>query len=231
MAGTFPGKVPATFYGFFPTGRDVDQSTDCVTGTEPSAATDLDLVRLAQAGDVDAFGELVERNRRAVFRAALACVRSPAEADDVAQEAFVTAYRKLGTFRGEAQFRTWLLSITWRKAIDRRKSISRWLKLAVSPTRTETGEESFDQMERVAASNRSQEDSFVDDELQQNVTRLIRTLPRKLRDALLLAGTGEHTYEEISQILGAPLGTVKWRVSEARRVLKRKLAALGYAYE
>ena len=209
----------------------MDQSTDCVTGTEPSAATDLDLVRLAQAGDVDAFGELVERNRRAVFRAALACVRSPAEADDVAQEAFVTAYRKLGTFRGDAQFRTWLLSITWRKAIDRRKSISRWLRLAVAPARTNTGEDSFDQMERVATSNRSQEDTYVDEELQQNVTRLIGTLPRKLRDALLLAGAGEHTYEEISHILGAPPGTVKWRVSEARRVLKKKLAALGYAYE
>jgi RNA polymerase sigma-70 factor (ECF subfamily) len=209
----------------------VDQSTDCVTGTEPSAATDLDLVRLAQAGDVEAFGELVERNRRAVFRAALACVRSPAEADDVAQEAFVTAYRKLGTFRGDAQFRTWLLSITWRKAIDRRKSISRWLRLAVTPSRTDAGEDPFDQMERVATSNRSQEDSVVDEELHQNVTRLIGTLPGKLRDALLLAGTGEHTYEEISQILGAPLGTVKWRVSEARRVLKKKLAALGYAYE
>jgi RNA polymerase sigma-70 factor, ECF subfamily len=209
----------------------VDQSTNCVTGTEPSAATDLDLVRLAQAGDVEAFGELVERNRRAVFRAALACVRSPAEADDVAQEAFVTAYRKLGTFRGDSQFRTWLLSITWRKAIDRRKSISRWLRLAVTPSRADTGEDPFDQMERVATSNRSQEDSVVDEELHQNVTRLIGTLPRKLRDALLLAGTGEHTYEEISQILGAPLGTVKWRVSEARRVLKKKLAAMGYAYE
>lgn len=207
------------------------QSTDCVTGSEPSAATDLDLVRLAQAGDIDAFGELVERNRRAVFRAALACVRSPAEADDVAQEAFVTAYRKLGTFRGDSQFRTWLLSITWRKAIDRRKSISRWLRTAVSPSRSDTGEDPFDQMERVATSSRSQEDTFVDEELQRNVMRLIRTLPGKLRDALLLAGTGEHTYEEISQILGAPLGTVKWRVSEARRVLKKKLAALGYAYE
>ncbi|HEU4939942.1 MAG TPA: RNA polymerase sigma factor [Vicinamibacterales bacterium] len=202
-----------------------------MTGTEPSAATDLDLVRLAQAGDVEAFGELVERNRRAVFRAALACVRSPAEADDVAQEAFVAAYRKLGTFRGDAQFRTWLLSITWRKAIDRRKSISRWLRLAVTPSRLETGEDSFDHMERVATSNRSQEETFVDEELQHNVTRLIGTLPRKLRDALLLAGTGEHTYEEISHILGAPLGTIKWRVSEARRVLKKKLAALGYAYE
>ncbi len=202
-----------------------------MTGTEPSAATDLDLVRLAQAGDVEAFGELVERNRRAVFRAALACVGSPAEADDVTQEAFVTAYRKLGTFRGEAQFRTWLLSITWRKAIDRRKSISRWLRLSVSPSREEPADDPFDQMERVASRERSQEDTVVDEELQRNVTRLIGTLPRKLRDALLLAGTGEHTYEQISQMLGAPLGTVKWRVSEARRVLKRKLAALGYAYE
>lgn len=207
------------------------QSRDCVTGTEPSAATDLDLVRLAQAGDVEAFGELVERNRRAVFRAALACVGSPAEADDVAQEAFVTAYRKLDTFRGEAQFRTWLLSITWRKAIDRRKSISRWLRLAVSPGREDSEEEAFDQMERIPSPQRSQEDTVVDDELQRNVTRLIGTLPKKLRDALLLAGTGEHTYEQISQILGAPLGTVKWRVSEARRVLKKKLTALGYAYE
>ena len=200
-----------------------------MTATEPFAPTDLDLVRLAQAGDVDAFGELVERNRRAVFRAALACVGSPAEADDVAQEAFVTAYRKLSTFRGDAQFRTWLLSITWRKAIDRRKSVARWLRLTVTPPAD--AEDAFDPMERIASTDRSQEDTAVDDELQRNVTRLIGTLPRKLRDALLLAGTGEHTYEEISRMLGAPLGTVKWRVSEARRVLKRKLAALGYAYD
>ena len=207
------------------------ESTDCVTGTEPSAVTDLDLVRLAQAGDVEAFGELVERNRRAVFRAALACVGSPAEADDVAQEAFVTAFLKLGTFRGDSQFRTWLLSITWRKAIDRRKSASRWLRLTFAPPRDDSGEDAFDYMERIPSMGRSQEEAVVDDELQKNVTRLIGTLPRKLRDALLLAGTGEHTYEQISQMLGTPLGTVKWRVSEARRVLKKKLTALGYAYE
>jgi RNA polymerase sigma-70 factor (ECF subfamily) len=201
-----------------------------VTGTEPSAATDLDLVRLAQAGDVEAFGELVERNRRAVFRAALACVGSPAEADDVAQEAFVTAYRKLDTFRGEAQFRTWLLSITWRKAIDRRKSISRWLRLAVSPGREDSEEEAFDQMERIASPLRSQEDTVVDDELQRNVTRLIGTLPKKLRDALLLAGTGEHTYEQISQILGAPRAPENWGVSYPWRVLKNKHTALVTAY-
>ena len=87
-----------------------------MTGTEPAEPSDLDLVRLAQAGDLDAFGELVERNRRAVFRAALAAVGIAAEADDVAQETFVTAFRKLDGFRGESAFKTWLLSIAWRKA-------------------------------------------------------------------------------------------------------------------
>lgn len=202
-----------------------------MTATRPSSATDLELVRLAQAGDVEAFGELVERNRSAVFRAALAAVRSPAEADDVAQEAFVTAFRKLQTFRGESQFRTWLLSITWRKAIDRRKSVMRWLRVTSTAGWDANGEAFDDAMERVPSETRSQEDALADEELQRNVTRLIGTLPKKLRDALLLSGSGEYTYEQISAMLGVPLGTVKWRVSEARRVLKRKLTALGYAYE
>lgn len=202
-----------------------------MTGTGTETATDLDLVRLAQAGDVEAFGELVERNRRAVFRAALAAVRSPAEADDVAQEAFVTAFRKLHSFRGESQFRTWLLSITWRKAIDRRKSMTRWLRLSASVPRDMDSDLLPDLVERVPSSEPSQEEVLADDDLHQAVRRLIGTLPKKLRDALLLAGTGEHTYEQISAMLGIPLGTVKWRVAEARRVLKRKLTALGYGHE
>lgn len=205
------------------------ESTDRVT--QPLEVSDLDLVRMAQAGDTEAFGELVERNRRAVFRAALAAVGSPTEADDVAQEAFVTAWQKLEGFRGESQFRTWLLSITWRKAIDRRKTISRWLKLAASSSRDEAGDEMFDIVERVPSPLRTQDDVMESNELQRDVRKLIGTLPRKLRDSLLLAGTGEHTYEEISQMLGAPVGTVKWRVAEARRVLKRKLTAMGYANE
>ena len=204
------------------------ESTYRVIAPEPLEVTDLDLVRLAQAGDTDAFGELVERNRRAVFRAALAAVGSPSEADDVAQEAFVTAWRKLSGFRGESQFRTWLLSITWRKAIDRRKSITRWMKLAATSSRDEAGEDMFDVIEQVPSGAQGQDALLESSELQRDIRRLIGTLPRKLRDALLLAGTGEHTYEEIGQMLATPVGTVKWRVAEARRVLKRKLAAMGY---
>jgi len=212
----------------FPTSPPVAESRERVTAPDTVVVTDLELVRLAQAGDTEAFGELVGRNRRAVFRAALAAVGSPAEADDVAQEAFVTAWRKLSGFRGESQFRTWLLSITWRKAIDRRKAVSRWLKLAAASSRDEAGDDMFDVVDQVPSRERPQDAVMESQALQRDIRKLIRTLPRKLRDALLLAGTGEHTYEEIGQMLGAPVGTVKWRVAEARRVLKRKLAAMGY---
>jgi RNA polymerase sigma-70 factor (ECF subfamily) len=60
-------------------------------------------------------------------------------------------------------------------------------------------------------------------DLQRRVRKLIATLPRKLRDALLLAGSGDYSYEQISVMLGVPVGTVKWRVAEARRVLRVKL--------
>ena len=195
-----------------------------MTATDPSADADRELVRLARAGDTAAFGDLFDRNHRAVFRAALAALGSAAEADDVTQEAFVTAYQKLDTFRGDASFRTWLLTIAWRKALDRRRSLARWLKVTVSGS---AFPDTMDAAERVPSSTRSAEESLVSDELQRTVRLLIGTLPRTLRDALLLAGSGEHSYEEIGRMLGVPVGTVKWRVSEARRLLKRKLAEVG----
>jgi RNA polymerase sigma-70 factor (ECF subfamily) len=198
--------------------------------TDPPEVSDLDLVRLAQAGDADAFGELVDRNRRAVFRAALAAAGSAAEADDIAQEAFVTAYRKLSSFRGESAFRTWLLAIAWRKALDRRKSLSRWVRSTVSP-RGFPDDDLRDAMERTSSPERSQEARLADAELRRTLRRLIATLPRKLRDTLLLAGSEEYSYEQIAAMLDVPVGTVKWRVSEARRVLRRKLRELGYTHD
>ena len=200
-----------------------------MTATEPAVDPDLELVRRAQAGDVDAFGDLVERNRRAVFRAALAAVGNATEADDVAQEAFVTAFQKLSGFRGESSFKTWLLTITWRKAIDRRKSLTRWMQKLVAPqTHGESGEE-WDPMQGLRSGGQSQEDELMTADLQRRLRPLIASLPKKLRDALLLAGSGDHSYDEIGQMLKIPTGTVKWRVSEARKVLKHKMQAMGYS--
>lgn len=192
-----------------------------MTASEPAELSDLDLVRLAQGGDADAFGELVERNRHAVFRAALAAVGNAAEADDVAQDTFVTAYRKLAGFRGESAFRTWLLSIAWRKALDRRRGLMRWFHLTGG--RTDFGDEQADTFEQVASLARPHDETLAAADLQRSLRKLIAALPRKLRDALLLAGSGDHTYEQMAEMLGSPVGTIKWRVSEARRVLRRKM--------
>jgi RNA polymerase sigma-70 factor (ECF subfamily) len=197
--------------------------------TEAVHPDDLALVRRAQAGDVEAFGTLVERHRRAVFRAALAAVRSPAEADEVAQDAFVTAFQKLQGFRGEASFKTWLLAIAWRKAIDRRKSVTRWMQRMVMPAHTSDAGEGWDPMERLMAGGQTQEEDVMTADLQRRLKPLIAGLPKKLRDALLLAGSGDHSYDEIGRMLQIPVGTVKWRVSEARKVLKQKMAAMGYS--
>ena len=206
-----------------PTDGPAPPSTGCVTD-----AGLRDLVERARRGDTEAFGDLVDLHRQAVYRAALAALRSPEDAEDVAQEAFVTAFQKLDGFRGEASFKTWLLTITWRKALDRRASLSRWVR-ALVPSRSSGAEDELGHVvERLPSTSPSHEDLFLRSELSAHVRRLIQALPIKLRDPLFLAGSGEHTYEETAGILGIPVGTVKWRVSEARRQVKQKLARLGY---
>jgi RNA polymerase sigma-70 factor (ECF subfamily) len=211
------------------TATEPREPAEVASGTGPDVDPDLELVRRAKAGDTDAFGELVQRNRKAVFRAAVAALGSATDADDVAQDAFVLAYRKLESFRGDAAFKTWLLAITWRKALDRRKSMGRWLRLTVATPDADTDGTNW--IEQMPAEQRTQEEDLAAVQLRQTIKRLIRTLPRKLRDALLLSGSGEYSYAQIGFILGVPVGTVKWRVSEARRVLKEKMSALGHAYD
>src|SRR5437773_2925834 len=80
----------------------------------------------AREGDHTAFGALVDRHRAAVHRAAMAALGAHADAEDAAQDAFVLAWRRLDTFRGDASFRTWLLAIAWRQAINRRRSVVKW---------------------------------------------------------------------------------------------------------
>lgn len=200
-----------------------------LAGDPPAADLDLELVRRAQAGDEQAFAQLVERNRRAVYRAAYAALGSSEDADDVAQETFVAVFQKLQGFRGESSFKTWLLAIAWRKALDRRRSVTRWFRMTI--THEGSDHNAPDAVDRLPAPERSPEEGLAAGELQRLLQRLIRTLPAKLRDALLLAGSGEYSYEQIGQMLGIPIGTVKWRVSEARRILKTKLAAMGHVYE
>ena len=187
--------------------------------------SDVDLVTRARQGDPAAFGELVDRHRAAVYRAALAALGSPADAEDAAQDAFLLAYRRLHSFRGEASFKTWLLTITWHQAINRRRSLTSVLRRMVAP---KTGDEAEAQMANVAAGGPSPEQPAAQDQLRRGVRDAIRALSPKLRDALLLAQAGEYSYDEIGAMLGTPTGTIKWRVSEARRVIRTRLRERGH---
>jgi RNA polymerase sigma-70 factor (ECF subfamily) len=188
--------------------------------------SDAELVERARRGDTAAFDELVGRHRVAVYRAALAALGSPAEAEEAAQEALLTAYLKLHTFRGEAAFKTWLLSIAWREALDRRRSLrSRLRRLVHAPWE---GDEDHPE---APAAGASPEVALLESEFLGQVRRLLGSMPARLRDPLLLCAGGERTYEEVATMLGQPVGTVKWRVMEARRRLRERLRRLGHADE
>ena len=194
--------------------------------------TDLELVARARDGDTDAFGELVERHRVAVYRAARAAVGSPEEADEVTQDALVSAYGRLAQFRGDASFRTWLLAIAWRAALTRRRRLVRWARLGLAhawPTSRVPGDRAgwTDPASWQADAAPSPEQEVAARETAGLVRRLVRALPRRLRDPLLLVGSGEYTYDEIAAMLGVPVGTVKWRVADARRHLRERLTRLG----
>jgi RNA polymerase sigma-70 factor, ECF subfamily len=197
-------------------------STVCVT--------DADLVARARQGDPAAFGELIDRHRVAVYRAALAALASHADAEDAAQDAFLAAYRRLDSFRGDASFKTWLLTITWHQAINRRRSLVRMWRRMVEPNTAGEHIESagLSLLEQVASIGPSPEQAAADEQLRRDIQHTIRALSPKLRDALLLAQSGEYSYEEIGAMLEAPTGTIKWRVSEARKVIKKRLRERGY---
>lgn len=173
------------------------------------------LVAAAREGNREAFGDLVLLNQRPVFRAALAALGSREDAEDATQDAFVVAWQKLPGFRGDATFRTWLLTIAWRKALDRRRHRQSWWKRTALPRFPDDVDPLDDAIDREADPERA---AVARDLALRARTEILRLSP-KLRDTLLLASTGEHTYDQIAAMLGIPLGTVKWRVAEARRLV------------
>jgi len=211
--------LPARSAGETPTAGHAGTTKDCVT--------DLELVERAQRGDSDAFGVLVERHHRAALRAAVAALGAADEADDAVQEAWIAARDRLAGFRGDAAFRTWLLAIVWHKAADRRRGIGRWVRRLVS---MDAGDEAPGALPFVAfaAGGPSPERAALDGEQQRTIAQLVRALPSKLRDPLVLVGSGDYSYDDVAAMLATPVGTVKWRVSEARRQLRVKLTRLGF---
>lgn len=181
--------------------------------------TDEDLVARAQGGMQDAWAELVQRHHGAVFRAAHAALVSQGDADDAAQEAWIAAWRGLGDFRGQSSFRTWVLTIAWRKALDRRRSVAGWMRMV----RIDRSEDEDGPPLQLVSPGPTVEDAALDRVARSTMKRLVRGLPRTHRDALLLVATQDLPYAEAAALLGVPVGTLKWRVSDARRLLRERM--------
>ena len=151
---------------------------------------------------------LVESSTLA-FRVAYGVVRNRADAEDVAQEAFVRAFRSFHQLRDREKFRAWLVRMTWRLAIDRLRSDQRREARELAQLHSPPGQSTE---EAVDASRRSAE-----------LWRAIDALPEKLRIVTILAGIEGHDLVEVAALLGLPVGTIKSRLFLARRKLKEHL--------
>jgi RNA polymerase sigma-70 factor (ECF subfamily) len=136
----------------------------------------------------------------------------------------VAGWQRIDALQEPGAFRGWFMRIVWRKALDRRRSLRRWFErfggASIDPSGTP-------QLEH-ASSDPHPDATLMSRELEAAIAQVIRALPRRLRDPFLLAASGDHRYEEIATLLGIPIGTVKWRVSEARRITRIKLERLGH---
>ena len=132
----------------------------------------------------------------------------------------VLAWRKISAFRGDSSFKTWLLTIVWRQALDRRRARARWWQRSTTVSRSD--DPSDDGLDRLVSHEADPERHAAARHRVRQVRDAITRLSPKLRDTLLLASDGEYSYEEIAEMLGVPLGTVKWRVSEARKLVQQR---------
>jgi RNA polymerase sigma-70 factor (ECF subfamily) len=185
-------------------------------------ASDLELVRRAQRGERGAFDLLVLRYQHKVIKLVARLLRDPTEAEDVAQEAFVKAYRALGSFRGDSAFYTWLYRIAVNTA--RNAMASRQRRPLDYEAELSEGEQST--VESRLRHTDTPEATVLSEEIRETVNRAVAALPEDLRTAIILREIEGLSYEEIAAAMDCPVGTVRSRIFRAREAIDRSLHPL-----
>lgn len=183
---------------------------------------DEQLVERVQRGDKNAFNLLVKKYQHKVVNLVARYVNNPGDVPDVAQEAFIKAYRALPTFRGESAFYTWL----YRIAVNTAKNY-----LTSQGRRPPSSDVEADEAEYYGGGEALQEvatpeNLALTDEIKRTVFATIEALPEDLRTAITLREMEGLSYEEIAEIMDCPVGTVRSRIFRAREAIDKKLQPL-----
>ena len=180
---------------------------------------DRELVELAARGSREAFDELVRRHQSAIVSLARTLTHGSADAEDIAQEVFLRAWRSLSGFRGDSAFRTWLHRVAVNVVHSHTGRLSRLRRLLLPQTAESAAD---DRIERAPARTDLEAETM----LRDAIDRALATLPEELRVAVTLRDVQGLDYREIAEILDVPIGTVESRIFRGRQRLKPLLASL-----
>lgn len=186
---------------------------------QQTVAEDAQLVARSLKQDHEAFGQLIDRHASAIVNLAYRMVGNRTEAEDLAQEAFLTAFKALSTFRADSKFSTWLYRITANKCKD-------WLRAR----RPGLGQQDIDIDETLdlhVAEEQTPERLLSQQQVAQELEQAIQRLPPLYREAFVLKHVEGLSYEEMEDVLGVNGDTLKMRVYKGRLRLSRELASLN----
>lgn len=184
---------------------------------------DQELVERAQRGDKRAFGMLVQKYQRKLGRLLSRMIRDQGEVEDVVQEAFVKAYRALPNFRGESAFYTWLYRIGINTAKNYLVAMGRRPQV-VTEIEVEDAE-NYDNGAELRTTD-TPESELMSKQVAKTVNETVAALPEELRTAITLREIEGLSYEEIANLMGCPIGTVRSRIFRARETIAEKLRPL-----
>jgi RNA polymerase sigma-70 factor (ECF subfamily) len=195
------------------------------TYLEFNSAEVSDLILRCQAGDREAFDQLVGRYQRYVYNLVFQHLGRTDDLDDVSQEVFVRIYRSIGKYRGNASLESWIYKIVLnycRTHVRRRNSFHRVFGMpAVGP---QAGEDrAFELIDALPADTYDPAKTIEQRRVAQDIMAAVQSLSSIYRDILIMREVNELSYEEISQILGISIGTVKSRISRARDLVRGKV--------
>jgi len=184
---------------------------------------DEDLIKLSIAGDTRAFEELAERYQHKIYNLAYRYMGNEEDANDLAQEALIKAYRSLSTFKGDSSLGTWLYRITTNVCLDELRKRKRTLHMVSldEPVATTDG----DEIERdIPDPSPTPDILYQYRETEVYLQSLINNLKAEHKTVIILRDIMDLTYEEIAEILQCSVGTVKSRLSRAREILRKKVS-------